>query len=292
MNKTVNINNVYHAITQHIKGMPLEQVNIESLTALINNAINAGTNLAQDPKEDKKLSEAVQILVNAKAKHQADSEEMDNILAAIENCQQQKQAAQEEGQKAEGDWRLRLRQLRGAITDEMKQQHIQRIAQRELAGELDGLLAELELNKDRKELECSASAKALRLAHKDALVIYAQREFTRTLPLLANLARAFKLKHHALELEQNFTTQNGMFSEYERNIEKDIFKEVNDYLKVLADACPLSANNESELAEIGINPPQMNYVNDKFLSSPCAREMAFKELRAREEKLKQQGILS
>ncbi|WP_431224319.1 hypothetical protein ACQ86O_04705 [Serratia sp. L9] len=286
----MNIDNAVHSIKQYFQNTPTEQVNADVLAGTIAKALNI--DIESEQSQDKKLSDAVQVFLDAKAKHQADSEEMGNILTAIENCQQQKRAAKEEGQKAEGDWRLRFRQLRGAITDEMKQQHLERIAQRELAGELDGLLAELALNKDRKALECSASASTLRLAHKEALVIYAQREFTRALPLLAGFAHAFKLKRHALELEQYFVTQNGRFSEYNRDIEKDIFREVNEYLKQLADIYPFDVNNAPELAKIGISTPQVNYTNDKFLSSPCARNRAFNELREREAQFKQQDSLS
>ncbi|WP_317694443.1 hypothetical protein [Serratia sp. UGAL515B_01] len=140
MNNTVNTNNAFHSITQYMKNTAPEQIDAESLIALVVNAMSIGTKRKPDPTQDKTLSDAIQVFLAAKAKHLSDSEEMESILAAIENCQQQKQAAQEEGQKAEGDWRSRFRQLRGAITDDMKQQHIQRIAQRELAVELDGLL--------------------------------------------------------------------------------------------------------------------------------------------------------
>ncbi|MBC3379447.1 hypothetical protein H8I69_10045 [Serratia fonticola] len=286
----MNIDNAVQTVKQYIQNNPLEQVSVDALTETIAKALNI--NIESEQSQDKKLADAVQVFLDAKAKHQAYSEEMGNILTAIENCQQQKQAAKEEGQKAEGDWRLRFRQLRGAITDEMKQQHLDRIAQRELAGELDGLLAELELNKDRKALECSASASTLRLAHKEALVIYAQREFTRALPLLAGFAHAFKLKRHALELEQYFVTQNGRFSEYERDIEQDIFKQVNEYLKQLADIYSFDVKKYPELAEIGISTPQVKHTNDKFLLSPCARNRAFTELREREKQFKQQDSLS
>lgn len=286
----MNIDNAVQTVKQYIQNTPFEQVSVDALAETIAKALNI--NIESEQSQDKKLADAVQVFLDAKAKHQADSEEMGNILTAIENCQQQKQAAKEEGQKAEGDWRLRFRQLRGAVTDEMKQQHLERIAQRELAGELDGLLAELALNKDRKALECSASASALRLAHKEALVIYAQREFTRALPLLAGFAHAFKLKRHAMELEQYFVTQNGRFSEYERDIEKDIFKEINEYLKQLADIYSFDVKNSPELTEIGISTPQVNHTNDKFLSSPCARNRAFIELREREAQFKQQDSLS
>lgn len=286
----MNIDNAVQTVKQYIQNTPFEQVSVDALAETIAKALNI--NIESEQSQDKKLADAVKVFLDAKARHQAYSEEMGNILTAIENCQQQKQAAKEEGQKAEGDWRLRFRQLRGAITDEMKQQHLDRIAQRELAGELDGLLAELELNKDRKALECSASANKLRLAHKEALVIYAQREFTRALPLLAGFAHAFKLKRHALELEQYFVTQNGRFSEYERDIEQDIFKEVNEYLKQLADIYSFDVKNSPELTAIGISTPRVNYTNDKLLSSPCARNRAFIELREREAQFKQQDSLS
>ncbi|WON77425.1 hypothetical protein OK023_01540 [Serratia sp. UGAL515B_01] len=54
----------------------------------------------------------------------------------------------------------------------------------------------------------------------------------------------------------------------------------------------MSADNAPELAEIGINTPSLNYVNERFLSSPAARNNKFNELKAREETLKQQGVLS
>lgn len=284
MEKTMNIDNIVNIIRQHFDAMPLNQFDTDVLT----NAIKVG--LGGTKENNDTVNTAIQALIVAKANHQSDVHEMEGILAAINNCQQQKEAAQSQSQQAEGEWRSRFRLLRGAMTEDMKQQHLQRIAQRELAGELDGLIAELELDKDRQALACSASASRLHLAHKDALQAYASQEMSRSLSALSGLVRAVKLKQQALDIEQAFTTNNGMFSEYEKNSDAVIFSEINQHVKDLAEGYVFSMDKEAELTEIGFNPPAVEYVNHRIMSSPCARQKAFRELQEREIALKSKSI--
>lgn len=284
MEKTMNIDNVVNIIRQHFDAMPLNQFDTDVLTR----AIKVGLGGTQENNDT--VNTAIQALITAKAKHQSDIDEMESILNAINHCHQQKEATQSQSQQAEGEWRSRFRLLRGAMTEDMKQQHLQRIAQRELAGELDGLLAELELDKDRQTLACSASASRLHLAHKDALQAYASQEMSRSLSALSGLARAVKLKQQVLAIEQAFTTNNGMFSEYEQNLDVVIFNEINQRLKHLAEGYIFNMDKEAELSDIGFNPPAVEYVNHHFLSSPCSRQKAFKELQEREDALKRKGM--
>ncbi|MGQ8817034.1 hypothetical protein [Serratia sp. NA_13] len=280
----MNIDNVVNIIRQHLDVMPLNQFDTDVLTR----AITVGLGGTQGNNDT--VNTAIQALITAKANHQSDIDKMDSILNAINHCHQQKEATQSQSQQAEGEWRSRFRLLRGAMTEDMKQQHLQRIAQRELAGELDGLIAELELDKDRQTLACSASASRLHLVHKDALQAYASQEMSRSLSALSGLARAVKLKQQALDIEQAFTTNNGMFSEYEQNLDGVIFNEINQHLKHLAEGYIFNMDKEAALSDIGFNPPAVEYVNQHYLSSPCARQKAFKELQLREDALKRKGM--
>ena len=83
----------------------------------------------------------------ARTAHLEKMKEYNAICADITRCTKEREAAIEAGKEAETNWRMRFRTLRGNLTDELKAEHSQRIASRELADEFTGLIAELELDK-------------------------------------------------------------------------------------------------------------------------------------------------
>jgi hypothetical protein len=109
-----------------------------------------------------------------KAAHTESVRKMNEIGQAITRCHQGRQDALEQGKEAETSWRTRFRSLRGALTEEMKQEHSQRIAQRELAEEFSSLIDELELDQQQAMLGCCVSGKAYVDAFNKAFVDYAE----------------------------------------------------------------------------------------------------------------------
>ena len=90
------------------------------------------------------LSSSVSRFSQAKAEHTAQMQKLNGIRSAIARCEKEREAAIANGQEAETSWRTRFRDLRGAITPELRAEHSQRIASRELADEFAGLTEELE----------------------------------------------------------------------------------------------------------------------------------------------------
>ncbi|WLS79490.1 hypothetical protein Q3V30_02940 [Erwinia pyri] len=102
----------------------------------------------------------------ARTAHLEKMKEYNAICADITRCTKEREAAIDAGKEAETNWRMRFRTLRGNLTDELKAEHSQRIASRELADEFTGLIAELELDKQVAMLNACGTGKDYIYAHK------------------------------------------------------------------------------------------------------------------------------
>ncbi|MCW6542994.1 hypothetical protein [Yersinia ruckeri] len=235
------------------------------------------------------VQEAITGYLDAKRVQQASVEKMELIVEDIRRCQQQKQDTETQGIEADNLWRDTFRQLRGKVSPEMKQQQMQRMADRELAQELAGLLEELDIEKDQQVLYCTGSGTTLLQSHSNAAMIYAHHEFQRVLSQgLHELVRAVKLKHEALQMEQAVITHHGRFSEYEKNPDDIIAKEIMAHLKTAISSYSFDMSQEPVLSQIGLNSPEVEYFNPK-MSTPAGRSMAFANIREKKEKLKLRG---
>jgi len=102
----------------------------------------------------------------ARTAHLEKMKQYNNTCADITRCEKEREAAIEAGKEAETNWRTRFRNLRGNLTDELKAEHSQRIASRELAEEFTGLIAELELDKQVFMLNACGTGREYVYAHK------------------------------------------------------------------------------------------------------------------------------
>ena len=85
------------------------------------------------------------------------------------------------------------------LTDELKQQHLVRVASRELAQECHRLAEVLAFDSDRLKASCDISARKYRQAHHNVLSEYAGKELDKALrEACGALVRAMKLKMLAL----------------------------------------------------------------------------------------------
>ncbi|WP_380183512.1 hypothetical protein [Kalamiella sp. sgz302252] len=107
------------------------------------------------------------------------------------------QAAIEAGKEAENNWRTSFHNLRGNLTDELRAEHSQRIASRELADEFSGLLKELALDKQEAILKGCGSGKEFVESHGEAFTGFEDLHLQSTLRNVSpSLLWAIKLRIH------------------------------------------------------------------------------------------------
>lgn len=238
------------------------------------------------------VQQAMDHFQNAQQAQRADVDKMKVITGDILRCQQQKQDAETQNEQTGNQWRDMFRKMRGQVSPEIKQQQLQRLADQEMARELGELLVTLDIEKERQVLQCSASGAALLQSHGHTLMAYASEELTQALSTgLAPLIRAMVIKRKALEIEQAFVTQNGMFSDYEKNPQDTLFSEVNGYLKAAMSGYTFDMGNEPVLSQIGLNRPAVEHLNPKMISSG-ARAMAALMIKRKDEQQGNGGVLS
>lgn len=169
------------------------------------------------------------------------------------------------------------------MTEELKNQQLQRLAQRELAQEYAGLLAQLEIEQLRQKAKCYASAKDCCNAHTSALRDYADWEFNQALNnISANLIRAIELKRHMLDITTSEVTQGAAY----RKPEKVVMDLIVEKLKVKVNNYRFDMSNESVLSSLGLNAPSLPHADFELVSSPAKRTIFFRELKEKEEALK------
>lgn len=248
------------------------------------------TNMENKTTKQQYVQQAIQHFCAVNKEHGQVVADMENIEASIASCREQKQHAEAQSQQDDNGWRELFRKARGVMTGELKQQHIERIANREMIAELDNLIQELELDEARQKIMCSGSGATLRKAHTHALGALADKELSQSLSALDGVVRAVKLKRLALSAEQAETTSNGRFSEYEIDIDKRVFAEIRSYLEPRVEKYTFDMAKEQELATIGLQPGLSKYMNDE-LASPVKRKVAYEEIRRKESQLKEKRAI-
>ncbi|RJT15671.1 hypothetical protein [Rahnella inusitata] len=239
----------------------------------------------QAPQTTIAVQKAINHFQNARHSQRADVEKMEEITGDILRCQQQKQDAEARSEQAGNQWREMFRKLRGQISPEIKQQHLQRMAEQEMARELGELLDSLNIQKERQEVKCSTSGEAMRRNHGLALMDYGTQELTHALSnAITPLVRAMAVKYRALAIEQSFVTQNGHFNEYAHPPLDAVVSEVNEYLKAAVSGYAFNMHNEPVLSQIGLSSPEAKYLNPK-LTSVGGRTMALTMIKRKEAQL-------
>jgi|GEM_PF-194453 len=222
------------------------------------------------------MNHAMGSFSQAKAVHTENMLRLNDINAAITRSTQERQKALNESAEAEQSWRTRFRELRGMVTAEMKAEHVQRTASRELAEEFTGLIAELEIDKSRAMLAACKSGKAYVNMHLNALSICARNEWAAVMKDISPaLVRAFALRLRELEAKGEEQPQNILYQELGEHI--------------LAQSRYYTFNMEQEpvISLLGLHRPALTGVDMELYKSP-ARQMALSKELAR--KSEAQGI--
>ncbi|MBA5205505.1 capsid size determination protein [Pectobacterium aroidearum] len=229
------------------------------------------------------LKRATSYYLRMREEHTANAGELDNIDTAINRAKEQKANTEAENQLSDTDWRARFLAARGEMTAELKNQQLQRLAQRELAQEYDGLLAQLEIEQLRQKAKCSASAKDCCDAHASALRNYAEWEFNQALNSIStNLIRAIKLKLHMLDITTSEYKQGHAY----QKPEKVVMDLITNNLREKADNYRFNMSNEAVLSSLGLNAPSLPHSYFEPVASPAQRMKFFRELKEKEDALK------
>lgn len=216
----------------------------------------------------------------ARRAHTENMKAYNGICADITRCGSEREAAVEAGKAAESNWRMRFRSLRGNLTDELRAEHTQRIASRELAEEFSGLLKELELDKQSTMLACCQSAKQYVEAHRSAFTEFADANWASALRNVSpSLLWAIRLR---LQREQVAPEQDG-----ERDAIQVVAALVGEALTRAAAALPEAVLKEAPVLEnIGLYRPALTGVDMELYNSPSKRNRlgaSIREARAQQQ---------
>lgn len=213
------------------------------------------------------LSNTLDAFSKAKSAHTENMLKLNDIDAAITRSEKERQNALNESAEAEQNWRTRFRQLRGMMTPELKAEHSQRVAGRELAEEFTALIDELNDDKARTMLAACTSGKEYISAHSEALSAHARNEWAMAIKdIPPALVRAFALRLRELEINGEEHPHNSLIQELGEN--------------VLAQSRYYAFNMEHEpvISLIGLHRPVLTGVDMKLYKSPALRMARAKEL--------------
>ena len=196
----------------------------------------------------------------AKSTHTENMLKLNDINAAIARSEKERQNALEENAEAERSWRTRFRELRGVMTPEMKAEHSQRTASREMAEEFTGLIAELETDKSRAMLYACDSGKEYVSAHLKAFSTCARHEWAAVMANISPaLIRAFALRLRELEL-------NG--EEHPHNV---LYRELGEHLLTQSHFYAFNMEQEPVISLLGLHRPALTGVDMALYKSPVQR---------------------
>lgn len=218
----------------------------------------------------------------SRAEHTERMKAYNGICADIVRCEKEQQAAIEAGKEAESNWRTRFRNLRGNLTDELRAEHSQRIASRELADEFGGLLKELVLDKQEAMLKCCGSSKEYVESHREAFTGFADSHWQSALRNVSpSLLWAIKLRIRREELSPTLAGED-------RDRIKDVAYLVGEALTRAAVALPDSVLKEAPLLEdIGLHRPALTGIDMELYTSPLRRQKLAESIRAQRAKLQE-----
>jgi len=218
----------------------------------------------------------------ARTEHTERMKAYNGICADIVRCEREQQAAIEAGKEAESNWRTRFRNLRGNLTDELRAEHSQRIASRELADEFGGLLKELALDKQEAMLKCCSSGKEYVESHREAFTGFADAHWQSALRNVSpSLLWAIKLRIRREELSPTFAGDD-------RDAIQDVAYLVGEALTREAAALPDSVMKEAPLLEnIGLHRPAMTGIDMELYTSPMRRQKLTESIQAQRAKLQE-----
>uniref|UniRef100_UPI000B7F9A94 capsid protein n=1 Tax=Escherichia coli TaxID=562 RepID=UPI000B7F9A94 len=222
------------------------------------------------------INNALEVFSKAKSAHTENMLKLNDIDAAITRSEKERQNALNESAEAEQNWRTRFRELRGMMTPELKTEHSQRVAGRELAEEFTALIDELNNDKASTMLAACTSGKEYVSAHSEALSAHARNEWSAVMKEIPPaLVRAFALRLRELEIKGE---------EHPHNV---LIQELNENVLAQSRFYTFNMAQEPVISIIGLHRPALTGVDMKLYKSPALRMARAKELA---QKKKSQGV--
>ena len=217
----------------------------------------------------------------ARTAHLEKMKEYNAICADITRCTKEREAAIEAGKEAETNWRMRFRTLRGNLTDELKAEHSQRIASRELADEFTGLIEELEIDKQFAMIGGCHTGLSYISSHQAAFNEFADASWQSALRNVSpSLLWAIRLR---LQREKVNPRDDDTRSDMQVVAEL-----IGNALTRAAAALPEKTLTEAPVLEnIGLWRPALTGVDMKLYQSPMSRQRLAETLEEKRERLKE-----
>lgn len=234
------------------------------------------------------LKPAFQKLDAARAAHLENAHQMDDTTTALNRTAEQKAELEKESGSEASGWRAAFRAGGALLTDELKQQHLARVASRELVQECDRLAEVLAYDSDRLKAMCDGTAREYRQAHHNLLSQYAGKELDNALrDTCGALIRAMKLKMLALgkPLANNIGIQGYV------EPDKVVMQEVQTWLKRAVNDCHIRLADEPVLFKTGLSAETLAHMNYGVAVTSGQRQVFFSKLREREAELKARELL-
>lgn len=235
------------------------------------------------------LTPALQQLDTARAAHLENARQMDDTTTAIARTAEQKAELEQENGSDASAWRTAFRAGGAVLTDELKQQHLARVASRELAQECDRLAEVLGFECERLKGACDGTARVYRQAHHNVLSQYAGKELDNALrDTCGELIRAMKLK--MLALGNPLANTVGIQGYVEPD--KAVMQEVTAWLERAVNDRHIRLADEPVLYKTGLSADTLPHMNYGVAVTAGQRKTFFDKLRVREDDLKARGLLS
>ncbi|WP_338493343.1 hypothetical protein VRB23_02965 [Erwinia aphidicola] len=229
-------------------------------------------------------SPALKHLEETRTAHTAQMMKINDITAAIARSKKEREAAIDNGKEAETSWRTRFRELRGAITPEMRAEHSQRIASRELADEFTGLIEVLEFEHEGEMIAAVSTGRAWVNAHGTAFTQYAEEQWNAAMRTLSpTLIRGIILKLMSLRLNDTGRQTDPLHEEPTVILAREVGKRLVD----LAERTRLDMSAEPVLSEIGVHRPALTGVDMRLYNSFAATQKLINERAEKRGKNKQ-----
>ncbi|WP_431022067.1 Phage protein [Erwinia rhapontici] len=229
-------------------------------------------------------SPALTHLEETRAAHTAQMMKINDITAAITRSKKEREAAIDNGKEAETSWRTRFRDLRGAITPEMRAEHSQRIASRELADEFTSLIEALEFEHEGEMIGAVSTGRGWVNAHRTAFTQYAEDQWNAAMRTLSpTLIRGIILKLMSLHLNDTGRQTNPLHEEPAAILAREVGKRLVD----LAERTQLDMSVEPVLSEIGMHRPALTGVDMLLYNSPASIHKLIIERKAKSERNRQ-----
>lgn len=220
-------------------------------------------------------------LEEARTAYQEKKAELDDIIEVIKATQEKKRAAEEQCAFEHNDWRKTFRLSRGTLTQDLQDQHTQRVIQRELANEYEGLLTELEEEREEAMRDCCYAARQYEDKHRAALRTYSELVMQDAMDKAAVLIRAIALRWHALGQLSNDERHFHNNNLCARPAQDIAMQEVTEGLLQRVQSYPVSTQDDAMLEAIGLYTPSFSGLDRQLIDSPVARNQLNMKIAAR-----------